>query len=63
MRSIFICQRLCCYIVSVNIRDTKYTYIDMLVPTVSPQLLLQPEIIAHSLIILVNDIPYIIVGI
>ena len=61
MRSLFICHIFCCFVVSFNKRYTKDTKINTLVPTLSPQILLQLEIIEPSFIFLSGGTAYIIV--
>ena len=63
MISLFIYQRLFCCLVSVNTRDTKDTQINTMAPTMSPQIILQFDIIEPSLVVLANDTSYIIVDI
>ena len=63
MVSIFVYQRLYSYTVSVNNKETKYTQIITLVPTMSPQFLLQLEIIVPYLIVLVEGTAFSILDI
>ena len=63
MISLFIYQRLFFCLVSVNTTDTKDTQNNTMVPTTSPQLILQLDIIEPSLVVLANDTSYIIVEI
>ena len=51
---IFIYNKLCSNIVSVNNRDTKDNRTNMLIPTMSKRLLLQLDIVTHSSLVTFN---------
>ena len=61
MINLLLFHRLCFYIISVNIRDTKDAHMNNLVQTVSAQIIIQPDIIAPYLMATVDGTEYSIV--